>query len=437
MGLMAVPSISVGNVFKKFRRGEQFDSLRDVVAARLLRRRRRVPRESTEFWALHDVSFDVKPGESLGIIGPNGAGKSTMLKILAGIMRPNRGMVQARGRVSALIELGAGFHGDLTGRENIYLNASILGMPRREAHKKFDNIVDFADIRDFLDTPIKRYSSGMHARLGFAIAIHVDPQVLLVDEVLSVGDRVFRAKCMDKMRSFQKRDVAVIFVSHDLRTVSHFCDRALVLAAGRTTYAGDVNTAFAHYHQACIDRSLIETEPEQSLVNVSRLRLLNKAGRPSTSYSPGELVRVEFDARFNMDMAHPSFGLSLIRADDRLVVFETSSTRMHHQSPPATPGTHYRIQYQIHMNVPPGEYIVGYHVRDRDATSYAVMQDDARLIVVGDSISGGLVDLDPSVQVEDLASPAAEPVTASMGESAHDATLSCRCLDLDVFAGGS
>src|ERR1700741_4102592 len=191
---MSDVAVRMERVYKKFRKGEVFNSLRDLVPAltgRMFRQRELSERDKREFWALQDVSFEVKRGEAFGIIGPNGAGKSTMLKVLCRVMRPTRGSLHVNGRVSAMIELAAGFHQDLTGRENIYLFGTIMGMSKREIASKFDDIVDFSGLAEFIDTPVKRYSSGMLARLGFAVASQVNPDVLLVDEVLSVGDALF------------------------------------------------------------------------------------------------------------------------------------------------------------------------------------------------------------------------------------------------------
>ncbi|MCA9256189.1 MAG: ABC transporter ATP-binding protein, partial [Phycisphaerales bacterium] len=323
-------------------------------------------------------------------------------KLVTGILEPTEGQITLRGQVASLLELGAGFHPDLTGRENIYMNAAILGMRRREVDRKFEDIVEFAGIRDFLDTPIKRYSSGMYARLGFSVAAHVDPDVLLVDEVLSVGDRVFRSKCMDKMRGFLDRGVAVVYVSHDLRSVASFCDRAMVISDGCIQYIGRAAEAVAQYHQACIEASMLPSARRRTLVDVSPVRFLDKTGREKQTFTPGEEVTIEFDVRYNHPMAQPSFGLSLIRTEDRLVMFETSSTRMHYNTPPAIEGACSRVRYRIALNVPPGEYLVGYHVRDRDSALYAAMQEDARIMIIGESISGGVVDLAPKVAVEEV-----------------------------------
>ena len=199
------------------------------------------------FYALRDLSFFLDRGETLGIIGRNGSGKSTILKLIAGVMAPSEGEVRVAGRVSPLIELGAGFHPDLTGRENVYLNASILGMPSREIREHFDNIVEFSELWEFIDTPVKRYSSGMYMRLGFAVAIHSNPEVLLVDEVLSVGDAFFREKCMERMHEFQRTGMTIIVVSHSLELISTFCERAIWLEHGSMRAEGPAREVLRQY----------------------------------------------------------------------------------------------------------------------------------------------------------------------------------------------
>lgn len=193
---------------------------------------------SEPFYALRDVTFSIERGETVGIIGHNGSGKSTILKLIAGVMAPSRGEVWVGGRVSPLIELGAGFHPDLTGEENIHLNASILGMSTRQSHERFGDIVSFAELWDFIDTPVKRYSSGMYARLGFSVAVHSDPDILLVDEVLSVGDAAFQEKCFAKMNEFQERGVTIVLVTHGMNLVRNFCSRALLLDKGQIVQEG-------------------------------------------------------------------------------------------------------------------------------------------------------------------------------------------------------
>ncbi len=250
-------AIQVDHVWKKFRKGEIHDSLRELIPAMAKGLMRRGTKKdelaNREFWALKDVSFEVKRGESLGIIGPNGAGKSTMLKLLSRIIRPNSGRYEVNGRLSALIEVGAGFHGDLTGRENIYLSGTILGMKRKQIKAKEDQIIDFSGVEDFIDTPIKRYSSGMVARLGFAVAAHMEPEVLLVDEVLSVGDAKFRQKCIRHMHELIRSNVSVVFISHILDQVRALCPKTIVLDHGAVVYSGETEGAIHKYMEVLGD----------------------------------------------------------------------------------------------------------------------------------------------------------------------------------------
>jgi lipopolysaccharide transport system ATP-binding protein len=245
-------AISVHGVWKKFRRGERHDSLRDLIPAtvrKMWRRGARPELEDAEFWAVRDVSFEVKPGEALGIIGANGAGKSTILKLLTRILRPTRGQCEVRGRVGALIEVAAGFHPDLTGRENVYLQGSIMGMRQAEIARAFDQIVDFSGISEFIDTPVKRYSSGMNARLGFSIAAHLNPDVLLVDEVLAVGDVAFQERCVARMRALLARGIPVVFISHNLPAIVELCTRGIVIDRGALVFDGPPAEAAATYRQ--------------------------------------------------------------------------------------------------------------------------------------------------------------------------------------------
>jgi ABC-2 type transport system ATP-binding protein len=191
-----------------------------------------------EFWALREVSLTVGAGETVGLMGPNGSGKSTLLKVLSGILRPNEGSVSVVGRVASLLELGAGFDGELTGRENIYLNSALLGVPRQETQALFDQIVEFSELGEFIDNPVKHYSSGMYVRLGFAIAVHIDPDILIVDEVLAVGDAAFQKKCIDRIKDFQRQGKTILFVSHSAGLVEQLCTRAVLLAHGRTLFDG-------------------------------------------------------------------------------------------------------------------------------------------------------------------------------------------------------
>ena len=253
---MSHPAIEVSGLSKRYviEHESRHDSLRDTLhhTARKLWRRFRwgTGFESEEFWALRDVSFSVPPGEVVGIIGRNGAGKSTLLKILSRITEPTSGSIKLRGRVASLLEVGTGFHPDLTGRENIYLNGAILGMRRAEIQAKFDEIVAFAEIDQFLDTPVKRYSSGMYVRLAFAVAAHLEPEILIVDEVLAVGDSRFQKKCLGKMHMAADSGRTVLFVSHNLGTIQSLCDRCVLLDKGRVVFIGDPMDTVARYTRA-------------------------------------------------------------------------------------------------------------------------------------------------------------------------------------------
>lgn len=199
----------------------------------------RSQKHKEDFWALKDVSFEIKAGTTVGLVGANGSGKSTLLKAIGGIIQPNSGYIERRGRLAALLELGAGFHPDLTGRENVYLNGSILGLTHKQTDEYFDSIVEFAELEEFIDTQVKFYSSGMYVRLAFAISVHVDPDILLVDEVLAVGDEPFQKKCMDKIREFQVEGRTIVLVSHAADQVTSLCDRVVVMSHGSMVFDGE------------------------------------------------------------------------------------------------------------------------------------------------------------------------------------------------------
>jgi lipopolysaccharide transport system ATP-binding protein len=258
-------------------------TLAELTLDRLRHPLRRAERE--EFWALQEVSFDVEPGEVLGLIGRNGAGKSTLLKVMSRITDPTRGEVRLWGRVGSLLEVGSGFHGELTGRENVYLNGAILGMGRKEIAKKFDAIVDFAGVEKFLDTPVKRYSSGMYVRLAFAVAAHLDTEILLLDEVLAVGDGDFQARCLGKVSDLAHSGRAVILVSHNMGTVRQFASRAILLDRGRVLSTGSTDSVIAHYVDAVgvvqdADVSQLHRYDPKfgARARITRVRLLHPSG---------------------------------------------------------------------------------------------------------------------------------------------------------------
>ena len=241
-------SVTFQHVWKRFRRGERHNALRDLLPAlakQALGASNGLAKD--EFWALRDVSFEAPHGEALGIIGPNGAGKSTVLKLLTKIMRPTQGVCALKGRIGALIEVSAGFHQDLTGRENIFLQGAIMGMSQAEIARKFDEIVEFSGVVDFIDTPVRRYSSGMNARLGFSVAAHLDPEVLIIDEVLAVGDFAFQQKAYERIQEIVNRDITVILVSHQLERVSQLCSQVVLLRHGEVAHAGPVDETIAAY----------------------------------------------------------------------------------------------------------------------------------------------------------------------------------------------
>lgn len=286
---MPEPGILVDGLWKRFRRGELHDSLRDLIPAVAKRvaggKQKTSELGKNEFWALQDLSFEVKAGEALGVIGPNGAGKSTLLKVLNRILRPTAGRVVVTGRVRALIEIAAGFHPDLTGRENIFLQGAIMGMPQAEIRTRFDEIVDFSGISPFIDTPVKRYSSGMNARLGFAIAAHLDPEVLLIDEVLAVGDHSFQARAFDRLREMAQSGVPVVVVSHQLDRISALCKRAILLTGGAVRVSGTAEECIREYTSPEISASA----GEEHALSVRELLT-----DPAEQVGSGEGLKVRF-----------------------------------------------------------------------------------------------------------------------------------------------
>lgn len=254
---MSDPIIKVEGLGKKYiishEVNERYTAMRDVIVRRLkgvIGRKARAEGEREEFWALKDIEFAIQPGDRVGIIGRNGAGKSTLLKILSRITEPTHGRIEINGRVASLLEVGTGFHPELTGRENIFLNGAILGMGRAEIKKKFDEIVDFSEVEKFLDTPVKRYSSGMYVRLAFAVAAHLEPEILIVDEVLAVGDAQFQKKCLGKMEDVSsKQGRTVLFVSHNMNVIRSLCSTGIMLGNGRIIATGSTNEVVEKYFE--------------------------------------------------------------------------------------------------------------------------------------------------------------------------------------------
>ncbi len=295
--------IQVENLAKFYRIGERqsYLTLRDQLARLALSpftSRKTDP--VNEFWALRDVSFEVARGEVVGIIGKNGAGKSTLLKIISRITEPSAGKITLHGSVASLLEVGTGFSPELTGRENIFLNGSILGMSKQEIRKKFDEIVDFSGVEQFLDTPVKRYSSGMYVRLAFAVAAHLDSEILLVDEVLAVGDVEFQKKCLQKMQAITKGGRTILFVSHNLAAIEALCNRGIILETGRVTYSGKSSNAVRHYleqQKVPSDENLLNRKDRQGdgRVKISGFRILNQQKEIVSSMMSGDNYCFEID----------------------------------------------------------------------------------------------------------------------------------------------
>ena len=313
---MSEPAISIKGVGKRYRLGQlrSHPSLfSEAVAdwARRARRRALSPRAATnpELWALRDVSFDIPEGQTIGLIGRNGSGKTTLLKVLARITEPTAGRIVIRGRLGSVIDLGTGFNHELTGRENVFLNGAILGMSRAEIHSRFEQIVDFSGVEEFLDTPVKRYSAGMKIRLGFAVAAHLDPEILLIDEVLAVGDAEFQRKCLGRMAEIGRSGRTVVFVSHDMNAVENLCQRAVWLDRGevvRDGEASDVAVSYLGNRATTVSPEWIPPVPVVTPdIRCHSIRLLGADAVPRAVFERSETVSVEFD-------------LDVLRRDDRL-----------------------------------------------------------------------------------------------------------------------
>ncbi len=322
--------VDFNNVSKKFRKGEKFNSLRDAIPN--LFRKLSAPQSNNylkdkEFWALKNVTFSVKKGEVLGIIGANGAGKSTTLKLLSRIMSPTEGKIRIKGRLSALIEVTAGFHPELTGRENVYLNGTILGMKRKEIDRKFDAIVEFSGIKEFIDTPVKRYSTGMYSRLGFSVAAHMDSDVLLVDEVLAVGDISFQAKCSQKMRELLASGTTIVLISHNLSLVQSLCKRVILINKGQVQKEGTPCEVIPYYENIVLDQAEEELRKQVNgwdhKVKVAANASMNirHVSFGNTKVSNNEdlnmenpfFIQVEYDTSKRIE--NPVFCVDVIRAD--------------------------------------------------------------------------------------------------------------------------
>jgi ABC-type polysaccharide/polyol phosphate transport system ATPase subunit len=353
-------------VWKKFERGERHNSLRDLIpsiARGLWARPNSAAAElrQQEFWAVRDVSFAVERGRAVGIIGPNGAGKSTTLKLLTKILRPTRGHCSIRGRVGALIEVAAGFHPDLTGRENVYLQGAIMGMARAEVTRKLSAIIDFSGLHEFVDTPVKRYSSGMNARLGFSIAANLNPDVLVIDEVLAVGDMAFQQRCINRMEEFKRDGVAIVFVSHNLQAVASLCDEA-VFMAGELKARGRPDDVIRAY----VTKSHDATEASSNdAIRITSTDLYDANDRPvANAVQPGTPLRLRVSFSPTVDAGDVTFGFLLYRSTDNLLVYDGHFTNAEIGLPTIKAGAPFDVEFPFKANVTRGHYHIATRIYD-------------------------------------------------------------------------
>lgn len=384
-------AITFDGVWKKFRRGQPHDSLRDLIPHLIkVWSRAEAALEPEEFWAVRNVSVEVQPGEALGIIGPNGAGKSTSLKLLSRILRPTKGHCELKGRVGALIEVAAGFHPDLTGRENVFLQGAIMGMTGAEIRYRFDEIVDFAEVGAFIDTPVKRYSSGMHARLGFAVAAHLHPDVLLIDEVLSVGDMAFQQRCIARANEFKKEGVAIVFVSHNLQAVSELCDNALYLAGEVKAY-GPTHDVMETYLT-----SLASTASVKGALEIISSQLLDTRGEVTQTTAPGELLRMQLTCRAHESA--PVSGLTtafcVFRSTDGLRVYDGHWTLDDLGFTQITAGETFTLDFDFKAHLTRGHYFVDCSIFDGPRQIEIARRRPASVFSVAETRTwGGVADL--------------------------------------------
>lgn len=363
----------------------------------------------TDFWALKDISFSVDKGETLGIVGPNGCGKSTLLQIICGILQPTSGRVVTMGRVAALLELGAGFNPDFTGRENVFLNGEIMGISRGAIERALPSIAAFADIGEFMERPVKEYSSGMYVRLAFATAIHVEPEILVVDEALAVGDAVFANRCVRKFEELKQRKITVLFVSHDLGLVKQLSDRAILLINGRIHAQGEPNQVINQYIGLVLERQRADAEPRQSkrlepgfrhgdgTSEVLDVELLNARGGPAEAVASGELVRVRVRSVFRQPKSDPMVGI-LIRNRIGMDVYGTNTRLERIELGNFEPGDELEIEFQFECWLAPQQYTLTVATQNADGSSHDWLDDVMTFEVVDSRALAGVANLRAKVE---------------------------------------
>lgn len=397
---MDAPAIETRNVTKVYRRWGRKRSVGTFKSALLSGRPGHALAPDQGVPALTDVSFRVDPGETVGVVGANGSGKSTLLKLLAGVLKPTTGTVEVRGRLAALLELGAGFHPEISGRENVLINGLLLGLTKREVAARFDEIVRFAELEEFIDAPVKTYSSGMAVRLGFAIAAHSDPDVLLVDEVLAVGDEAFARRSLEKFGEFERAGKTLLFVSHDLGLVADRCRRALWLDRGRLAADGSSAETIALYRENVSEREADRRgvaerpEPERpdrigsGAAEVGSVRLLGADGRPTARVRSGEPARLAMDVRAAAPLSDFVFGFAISTVSGTSVF--GSNTALDGFAPEELAGDSTVVLEIESLDLAPGVYSVDAAVHSRDGAPYDYRRDLLRFEVAADRAVGGV-----------------------------------------------
>ncbi len=392
------PTIEVLDVSKKYRIGKAPLSLRSLFNFR--------NHKNQYHWAVKDVNFSLYPGQALGIIGPNGSGKTTILKLLSKVTFPSAGKINMNGRFSALIELGAGFHPELTGRENIFLNGTILGMRKPEIQARFDQIVAFAGIDKFLDTPVKRYSSGMYARLGFSVAAHIDPDILLVDEVLAVGDMAFQKKCYSRMVDLIKKGTTLIFVSHNMRAIQKVCSECMVMYRGNPVFQGPTGDATAEYSNILREAATNDTDPiDENLADgiaqhimthgavINNVEIVRENQQPAYTFEAGETVSARFQVIFHEPVPHPVIACMVLTPDGQ-IIYDYTTEWAHITTPKFEAQTTRTVAFQLKLNLAPGTYRLGVNIAYQDLSKYYDRIDRALdFVVTSHSGSRGITDL--------------------------------------------
>jgi len=417
---MSEVALQMEHVYKKFRKGEIYNSLRDLIPAltgKMFRQQELRDSDKREFWALQDISFEVNRGEAFGIIGHNGAGKSTILKILSRIMKPTKGRMSVHGRLSALIEVAAGFHPDLTGRENIFLNGTILGMTKREIESKLDQIIAFSGIEEFIDTPVKRYSSGMYARLGCSVATHVDPEVVLVDEVLSVGDYLFQNKCVERMKEVVCSGATVLFVSHNLRAVAEFCHRCLLLDHGRSVTIGPANEVISSYISRC--GSVHTGDAHSKPVLISKVTIRNEHGE-CARFESGEKVWIDVEVTGRRRCEKLDVTL-YITDENHENIFDTSTQRLGLDSFTLDEGTVFTCTFELHLNFVRGIYHPSVLIwRYETQTNYDEWEPATTIYISSEDDVRGVVHCFPRVVRYEICAPSGENLDVTAGNAGKD-----------------